>query len=159
MVSFVRRRCVITWAAMTTSNTKTVPTAKQVTAVLDAVEHPTRRADAKVLHVLFQSATGFTPQMWGPTIVGYGRYAYTYESGRQGTSLATGFSVRKANLSIYVMPGYQDYSEILSRLGKHKMGKCCLYINKMADVDIAVLEELIRAGLRDLSSKWTVHPT
>jgi hypothetical protein len=144
---------------MSTSGNKTQPTSKDVAAFLDAIEHPTRRADAHTLHALFQSITGFAPRMWGPTIVGYGRYDYVYESGRSGSFLATGFSPRKANLSIYVMPGYQDYAAILSRLGKHKMGKSCLYINKLADVDRSVLEELIRAGLRDLSAKWTVHST
>lgn len=97
--------------------------------------------------------------MWGPTIVGYGSYDYSYESGRTGSFLATGFSPRKTNLSIYIMPGYEDFSEILSRLGKHKIGKSCLYINKLADVDINVLEELIRAGLKALDAKWPVKPS
>ncbi|MEJ6390533.1 DUF1801 domain-containing protein [Gymnodinialimonas ulvae] len=143
---------------MARADNKTRFTAADVTAFLESVEHPTRRADARMLNAMFRAVTGFTPRMWGPTIVGYGRYDYVYDSGREGSFLATGFSPRKANLSIYIMPGYQDYSEILARLGKHKMGKSCLYINKLADVDAAVLEELIRAGLRDLSAKWVVHP-
>lgn len=94
--------------------------------------------------------------MWGPTIIGFGQYHYVYDSGREGDCNATGFSPRKANLSIYVMPGYNDYSEILGRLGKFKMGKACLYVNKLADIDLVVLEELIRAGLHDLNKQWPV---
>jgi hypothetical protein len=97
--------------------------------------------------------------MWGPTMVGYGQYHYRYASGREGDFLATGFSPRKANLSIYIMPGYQDYGAILKRLGKHKTGKSCLYINTLGDVDIDVLEDLIRAGLKDLGEIHEVTPT
>jgi hypothetical protein len=97
--------------------------------------------------------------MWGPTMVGYGQYHYRYATGREGDFLATGFSPRKANLSIYIMPGYRDYGAILKRLGKHKTGKSCLYINKLADVDAGVLEELIRAGLKDLGETHDVIAT
>ena len=125
---------------------------------LDALDHPTRKADALVLLDLYKRITGFTPKMWGPTIIGFGRYHYTYESGRTGDSLAAGFSPRKANLSLYIMPGYQDYDDILSRLGKHKIGKACLSVNKLADIELAALEELIRTGLSDLDKIWPVHP-
>jgi len=110
------------------------------------------------LDVLFRKATGFIPQMWGGSIVGYGRYHYRYASGREGDFLATGFSPRKAAYSIYIMPGYQDYGAILSRLGKHKTGKSCLYVNRLADIDLTVLEELIRQGLKDLNAIWPVSP-
>lgn len=140
------------------SDSKTQPTPVDPTEFINAVPHPTRRADALVLDALFQHITGFSPKMWGQSIVGYGAYDYRYASGRTGTSLATGFSPRKTNLSIYIMPGYADFSDILARLGKHKVGKSCLYVNKLADIHIAVLEELIRAGLDDLSEKWPVHP-
>ena len=125
---------------------------------LATVEPVKRREDGLVLLDLFQRATGFPPIMWGPSIIGYGRYHYRYKSGREGDFLATGFSPRKANLSIYIMPGYQDYSEILNRLGKHKLGKSCLYVNKLADIDLEVLAELIRAGLQDLDRVWPVQP-
>lgn len=140
------------------SQNKTQATAADVTAFLEAVAHPTRRADGLALDQLFQRVTGFQPRMWGPSLVGYGRYEYTYDSGRQGASLATGFSPRKANLSIHIMPGYADYGEMLDRLGKHKKAVSCLYVNKLADIDLAVLEEIIRAGLRDLNGIWPVHP-
>lgn len=120
------------------------------------VPHPTRQADARVLDEMFRRITGFEPKMWGPTIIGYGQYHYVYDSGREGDCNATGFSPRKTNLSIYIMPGYEDYSEILGRLGKHKIGKACLYVNKLADIDLDVLEELIRKGLDDLNKKWPV---
>ncbi len=108
---------------------------------------------------LFREATGFAPQMWGPSIIGYGRYHYRYASGREGDFLATGFSPRKTAHSIYIMPGYADFSGILSRLGKHKLGKSCLYVNKLPDIDLDVLSELIKAGLEYLDSLWPVEPT
>lgn len=137
---------------------KTKVTAQDVQAFVAAVPHPTRAKDARTLDALFRKVTGWQPQMWGPSIIGYGRYSYTYKSGRSGEFLATGFSPRKSNLSIYIMPGYADFGPILSRLGKHKFGRSCLYINTLADVDLKVLEELILAGLDDLSKRWTVSP-
>ena len=138
---------------------KTQATGADVTAFLDAAEPARRRAEGRRLDMIFREATGYTPQMWGPTMVGYGRYHYRYATGREGEALATGFSPRKAKLSIYIMPGYKDFSEILARLGKHSKGVSCLYLNKLDDVDEDVLRELIRAGLRNLGSHWPVHPT
>lgn len=140
------------------SQNKTVANTASVQDFLSAVEHPVRRANALELLELFQRVTGFEAKMWGPSIIGFGRYHYRYQSGREGDFLATGFSPRASNLSIYIMPGYQDYSEILSRLGKHKLGKSCLYVNKLADIDTGVLEELIRAGLAELEKIWPVEP-
>ncbi len=137
---------------------KTKITSQDVDAFIASVPHPTRRADAVVLDRLFRDITGWQPRMWGPTIIGYGQYHYTYESGRSGDFLATGFSPRKASLSIYVMPGYAEFGPILARLGKHKMGKSCLYINKLADIDTGVLQDLIRAGLDDLGKRWPITP-
>lgn len=97
--------------------------------------------------------------LWNGGMLGYGRYDYTYETGRTGTWFATGFAPRKAKLSIYIMPGYTDFGPILDRLGKHKKGKSCLYLNKLEDADLDVLAELIRAGLSDLATRWPVHPT
>lgn len=131
----------------------------EVSDFLARVEPARRKREAALLDQFFQRVTGFAPVLHGGGMLGYGRYNYTYESGHSGTSLATGFAPRKAKLSIYIMPGYQDYGEILSRLGKHKMGKACLYLNKIEDADLVVLEELVRAGLRDLGKSWTVQPT
>lgn len=138
---------------------KTRATDADVAAFLAAVAHPTRRADARALDALFQEITGWRPRLWGPSIIGYGQYHYRYASGREGDFIATGFSPRKASLSIYIMPGYQDYGAILSRLGKHKTGKACLYVNKLADIDMDVLAELIRAGLTDLARIYPVTPS
>ncbi len=141
------------------SANKTQPTGADVHAFLNAVEHPTRRADGLRLDAIFREVTGFRPVMWGPTIVGYGRYHYRYASGREGDFLATGFSPRKADLSVYIMPGYGDFGDLLARLGKHRKGKSCLYLNKLSDIDEDVLRDLIRAGLRDLATHWPVEPT
>ncbi len=137
---------------------KTTKTDASVAAFLDAVEHPVRKSDALALDQLFRDITGWAPKMWGPTIVGYGAYDYVYKSGHSGTWLATGFSPRKANLSIYIMPGYAEFGDILGRLGKHKHGKSCLYINKLADVDVDVLRELVQAGLERLGGIYPVKP-
>lgn len=138
---------------------KTRPTDVDVAAFLEAVEPAVRRADAIVLDALFRRITGWEPRLWGPSMVGYGSYAYTYATGHSGVSLATGFSPRKAAQSIYIMPGYQDHLALLDRLGKHKIGKSCLYVTRLDDVDLAVLEEIIRAGLADLARLWPVDPT
>lgn len=137
---------------------KTQPTEVAVSAFLASVEPRRRAEDGLRLDELFQGVTGFEPRMWGPSIVGYGRYHYVYASGREGDFLATGFSPRKAALSIYIMPGYADFGTILNRLGKHRIGKSCLYVNKLADIDLDVLAELIRAGLDDLETRWLVLP-
>ena len=144
---------------MPRSGNKTVPTPQSVDHFLEAVQPPGKAEDSRVLDALFRKTTSFTPVMWGPSIVGYGRYHYRYKSGREGDFLATGFSPRKSALSIYIMPGYADFGDILSRLGKHKLGKSCLYVNKLADIDLDVLSELIRAGLEDLNRLWPVEPT
>ena len=130
----------------------------QVEAFLAAVTPASKAADARVLDVLFREVTGFRPRMWG-SIVGYGLYNYTYNTGHSGTSVATGFSPRARAHSIYIMPGYQDYGPIMARLGKHRTGKSCLYVNKLADIDLDVLRELVAAGVRDLNGFWPVEPT
>jgi hypothetical protein len=106
-----------------------------------------RRDEARKLLSLFGEVTGWEPRLWGPSIVGFGRYEYRYDSGHGGESLATGFSPRKAELSIY-----------LASLGPHRMGKGCLYIKRFSAVDEAVLRAVIRAGLDDLARQWPLHP-
>jgi hypothetical protein len=133
---------------------KTRPTTMDPAAFIQSIDHPTRRADGVVLLELMTKITGWDATMWGPSIIGFGSYHYKYDSGREGDFLRTGFSVRKANLVIYIMPGYSDFGEILGRIGKYKMGKSCLYINKLADIDLTVLEELVRAGLDDMAKKY-----
>ena len=135
----------------------TVPTDADVAAFIAAAQPPIRAQDGARLDTLFRDTTGWQPRMWGPSIVGYGAYDYTYNSGHSGTSLATGFSPREASLSIYVMPGYADYGDILTRLGPHKMGKACLYITRLDRININVLAELIETGLKDLNARWPVR--
>ena len=141
------------------SDNKTTVTDVAVDEYLSQVKPERRRVDAQRLDQIFREVSGFAPRMWGPSIVGYGRYHYRYESGREGDFLATGFAPRKANLVIYIMPGYTDFSAILARLGKHKIGKSCLYINKLDDIDLDVLKELIAAGIEDLGRHWPVEPS
>lgn len=138
------------------SENKTRATDADVAGFLASVEPDRKRDDAVALDRIFREATGYEPRMWGPSIIGYGRYHYVYDSGREGDFLATGFSPRKANLVVYIMPGYSDFGPILDRLGKWKKGKSCLYINRLSDIDAGVLKELIRAGLNDLDAKWPV---
>ncbi|MEM9705582.1 MAG: DUF1801 domain-containing protein [Pseudomonadota bacterium] len=137
---------------------KTLPTTVDPADYVAAVAHPTRRKDAETLLSLFGRITGWRPQMWGPSLIGFGRYHYKTDAGREGDMFVTGFSPRKANQVLYILPGYTDHSSILGRLGKHKTGRACIYINKLADVDLNVVEELIGAGLADMKSKYDVHP-
>lgn len=139
---------------MTKSKLKTTQTEKSVNAFIAAIEHEKRRADAIELLRIFNQVTGLKPKMWGGSMIGYGRYRYRYESGREGEYFMTGFSPRKANCTIYIMPGYQDLSSMLERLGKHKTGKSCLYINKLSDIDCDVLVEIIEFGLGYMRSHY-----
>ena len=139
---------------MTNATLKTVPTTIDPTRFIDAVANETRRRDGKTLLDLFARITGLEPRMWGPSIIGYGRYRYTYESGREGEFFLTGFSPRKANLVIYIMPGYRDLSAELEKLGKHRTGKACLYVNKLADIDLDVLTAMIEDGVAYMKSHY-----
>ena len=134
---------------MAKADNKTKPTDVAPEDYVAAIEHNRRREDGEELLKFFGRVTGLKPKMWGPSLIGYGRYYYKYDSGREGEMLMTGFSPRKANLVMYIMPGYRSEAmqDKLSRLGKHKLGKSCLYINKLADVDMDVLEEIVRDGV------------
>ncbi len=125
-----------------------------VTAFINSVENETRRRDAFAIEKIMARITGQPARMWGMSLVGFGQYHYRYESGREGDYFRTGFSPRKQNLVIYLMPGYADYSSYLNRLGKHNTGKSCLYINKLSDVDLAVLEELIARAYADIGEMY-----
>jgi hypothetical protein len=135
---------------------KTQVTSVSATQFIAAIKNDTRREDAKVVLKLFKKVTGWKAQMWGPTIVGFGAYHYTYESGRTGSICAVGFSPRGANLVIYAadFPGKE---KLLQKLGKHKGGiKQCLYINKLEDVDLDVLEKIIKNGVTAIKKQWPV---
>ena len=134
------------------AETKTKPTEITAESFIDTVDHPGKREDAKVLDALFRKVTGEAPRMWGPTIVGYGQYHYRYDSGHEGDICRVGFSPRKARHSLYVScscDGEEDpaFSALLERMGKHSRGNGgCLYVNKLADIDLGVLEQMIAMG-------------
>ena len=140
------------------SANKIQATTASVGALLDTATPPSRAADARMLDILFHRISGDQPVLWGPSIIGCERYTYRYTSGREGGFLATGFSPRKADQSIYNLAGYSNFGRILTRLGKHKTGKSCLYVNKLAVISLGVLDELIRAGLDNLNNRWAVSP-
>lgn len=135
---------------------KTKPNKVSPLEFIELVENRTRREDALVLLEMMQKITGEEPVMWGPSIIGFGSYHYKYESGREGDMCRTGFSPRKQSLSLYIMGDSEHYQELLDRLGKHKKSKGCLYINKLSDVDIEVLEKLIRKGLEVLENEYPI---
>lgn len=118
-----------------------------VEAYLNAIENEKKRQDAFTILELMQKLTGEEPKMWGDSIVGFGSYRYKYASGREGDWFWTGFSPRKQNLTIYIMPGFERYDELMQSLGKYKTGKSCLYINKIDDIDLGTLEELVRQSV------------
>ena len=123
---------------------KTIVNDASVTEFINAVPDAVKRADSFTLLELFARVTGEQPKMWGSSIIGFGQYHYKSErSAQEGDWPLTAFSPRKQSLSLYIMPGFDDYEVLLADLGKHKTGKGCLYINKLADVDVAVLEKLI----------------
>lgn len=132
----------------------TQPTKTSVKRFIDSVEHDTRRSDAKKLLKMFKEITGEKPVLWGNSLIGFGQYHYRYDSGREGDMMMTGFSPRKSSLSVYVIGGFSELDDLLSKLGKHKIGKACLYINKLADVDEAVLRMLIEKAYSYMQEKY-----
>jgi hypothetical protein len=129
---------------------KTKPTAKSVPEFLEKIEDPGRKADCIALTRMMERLTNSEPSMWGDSIVGFGTYRYKYPSGREGEWFQAGFSPRKQNLTIYVMGYLEFYNEILANLGKFKHGKGCLYIKRLEDIDMKVLEELIKTSVKRL---------
>jgi len=128
---------------------KTKPTGASVQEFLDGVDNPRRREDGFALLELLAEVTGEEPRMWGPSSVGVGSYHYKYASGHEGEMCLAGFSPRKQNMTLYMMGGWDRYEGLLDRLGKHKRGKGCLYINKLQDVDLNTLRELIRQSVEE----------
>ena len=126
---------------------KTAPTDVSIASYLDAIPDADRRRDCEVLVDMMSRATGAPPVMWGAGIVGFGSYHYRYESGREGDFCTVGFASRKGDISLYLMDGFEGKDVLLSRLGRHKTGKACLYLRKLVDVDLAVLEELVNASV------------
>ncbi|MBF8269101.1 MAG: hypothetical protein HW386_810 [Gammaproteobacteria bacterium] len=136
------------------AETKTKPTDASVTDFLDRVKNEQKRQDAYTLLRLMKTITRKQPKMWGPSIIGFDKYHYRYESGREGDICMIGFSPRSQALTLYLMSGFTSYKELLKKLGKHKISKACLYINKLADIDLDVLQEIIKASYRYTKKKY-----
>lgn len=133
---------------------KTKQNDESVAGFLGSIEDENKRAEAHQVLELMREVTGEEPSMWGGSIVGFGRYHYKYESGREGDWFLTGFSPRKQNFSLYIMSGFEQYDELMTRLGKHKTGKSCLYIRSLDDVDHSVLRELISRSVAHMRTMY-----
>ena len=123
---------------------KTTKNDQSVEDFLNRVDDEKKRTDSFSILRLMKDVTGEEPQMWGDSMIGFGTYQYTYASGREGEWFLTGFSPRKQNLTLYIMSGFSEYETLLEKLGKYKTGKSCLYLNTLEDVNLDVLEELVR---------------
>lgn len=132
---------------------KTKKNDASVTDFINNVENDTRREDAKKVLSIMQGVTGEEPTMWGPSIIGFGNYHYKYASGREGDWMLTGFSPRKQSTTLYLMSGFTGLEDLLDKLGKHKTGKGCLYINKLSDVDEGILKKIIEKSITSLKAK------
>ncbi|MEP4547018.1 MAG: DUF1801 domain-containing protein [Saccharospirillum sp.] len=133
---------------------KTQPTSTSIAEFIESLADERRQAECHQLIDLMREESGQEPVLWGPAIIGFGQYHYRYDSGREGDFMRVGFSPRKQNLSIYIIPGFKPYQAVLERLGKHKLGKSCLYIKRLNDVDTSALRELVRQSLVDMNERY-----
>lgn len=133
---------------------KTKATEVSVTEFIQNVENEVKRNDSFQLVDLYKSITGFKAKMWGPTIIGFGSYHYKYASGHEGDMPIAAFSPRKDAIVFYISDEIENREQLLQKLGKHKMGKVCVYVKKLADIDLSVLKELIVATIKDITSKY-----
>lgn len=136
------------------SDLKTTPNDDDVEAFLASVEHDRRREDCRAVVEMMRDVTGVEPRMWGPSIIGFDSYHYVYDTGREGDWFITGVSPRKGSLTLYIMPGFERYEGLMERLGKHKTGRSCLYVNTLDDVDPDVLRELVEESVRYMREKY-----
>jgi len=143
-----------TSAAKKPGATSFAETGASVDAFVAAIDDPVKRRDSESLITLMRRVSGEAPAMWGSAMIGFGRYHYKYESGREGDAFVVGFSPRKAALTLYLMLGLGDHGELLGRLGKHTTGKGCLYVKRLADVDETVLEELVTKSVAAMREKY-----
>ena len=133
---------------------KTKPTRASVDAYIDAIDDEQRRADCHKLVEIMSRITGEPPRMWGASIVGFGSYHYRYASGREGESSLAAFSSRKSDISIYVMAGFAGQQALLANLGRHKAGKACLYVRRLADIDLRRLEALVESSVAQMRLRY-----
>ena len=136
------------------SGNKTKPTGASVDAFLDSLADAQMQADCRAVAAMMAEVTGSEPRLWGSSIVGFGSYHYRYASGREGDFMLAGFAPRKRALTLYIMAGFAEYADLLARLGKHTTGKSCLYVKRLADVDQAVLRELVTRSVRYIRQKY-----
>ena len=142
---------------MAKNQNKTVETGASVEDFLASVENEQKQADSREVLEMMSSITGHEPKMWGSSLVGFGTYHYRYASGREGDFFLTGFSPRKQALTVYIMPGFSDYSKLLDKLGKFKTGKSCLYIKKLDDIDRSLLRELVEKGVEYMRENYDTN--
>src|ERR1700741_1098809 len=133
---------------------KTKPTEVSVESHIAAIANEEQRNDAQSLVALMRKITKQEPRMWGPSIVGFGSYHYKYESGHEGDSALTGFAARGRDLVVYIAPGFEDRDALLAKLGQHKTGKVCVYIRRLVDVDLKVLEKLVARSVADTKGRY-----
>lgn len=133
------------------SELKTQENEQSVAAFLAHIADDGKRADAERLVKLMRGVTRKPPKMWGDAIIGFGRYHYRYASGREGDWFLTGFSPRKQNISLYIMSGFGLHEEELQQLGKYKLGKCCLYVKRLEDIDLKVLRSIVRTSVKHVA--------
>lgn len=133
---------------------KTKPTEQSVEKFLQGVSPEQKRRDCLTLVELMRQITGSEPRMWGSSLVGFGSYHYKYASGHEGDSFLTGFSPRKQNLTLYIMAGFDRYDDLMQRLGKYTTGKSCLYVKRLADIDLPTLSELIRQSVNTMTQTY-----
>jgi hypothetical protein len=133
---------------------KTKPTGASVAAYIASRANEEQRADCMALMSMFKRITGQPAKMWGPSIVGHGSYHYTYESGRTGDMCLAGFAIRGRELVVYILGEGKEQKALLSRLGRHKMGKSCLYFKRLADLDTKVLERLVANSVREVTRRY-----
>jgi len=140
-------------AKATVAELKTKETSESVSAFLERIADEGRREDCRAVVDIMQSVTGEEPRMWGSSIVGFGRYNYKGKSGREGEWMITGFSPRKGDLTLYIMGGLDNFSDLMKNLGKYKNAKSCLYIKKLSDVDVKVLRQLVAKSVKLMAPK------
>ena len=133
---------------------KTVPTDAKVSAFIDGLDNEKRRAESRQLIETMQRLSGAPATMWGPSIIGFGKYDYTYDSGHSGTSMRIGFSPRKAAITLYIVPGHENKGALLEKLGPHTLGKSCLYIKDLSRIDAKALEEIVAMSLKEMAERY-----
>lgn len=133
---------------------KTKQTDASVDDYLDAIEDPRRRADCAAICALMRKVTKFEPRMWGPSIVGFGSYHYRYKTGHEGDACLAGFSFRKPEIVVYIAEGFESRDELLQQIGRHRTGKVCLYIKRLSDINVGVLEKLVKASVAEMRKRY-----